>query len=126
MSVVATGTHDMATLRGWWREDEKLRARFAWEMFGVAFPESDLSGGMARRIVEQHLWSPAMWAVFPLQDLMAMDETLRSDDVEGERINVPAVIPFNWRWRMEQSIAELADAGEFSWNLREMVEKAGR
>ncbi len=126
MSVVATGTHDMATLRGWWREDVQERAEFAWEMFGVAFPESELGGEMARRIVEQHLWSPAMWAVFPLQDLMAMDEGLRSKDVEGERINVPAIIPFYWRWRMEMEIADLAEAGEFNWKLRELVETAGR
>ena len=126
MSVVATGTHDLSTLRGWWREDEKTRARFAWDMFGVAFPEKELSGEMARRIVEQHLWSPAMWAVFPLQDLLAIDEGLRSNDVEGERINVPAIIPFYWRWRMETTIGELADAGEFNWKLREMVEAAGR
>lgn len=126
LSVVATGTHDMATLRGWWREDEKVRVRFAWDLFGVAFPEKDLSGSMARRIVEQHMWSPAMWAVFPLQDLLAMDEDLRSNDVEGERINVPAIIPFNWRWRMELTVGELAIAGEFNRKLRELVKRAGR
>ncbi len=126
MSVVATGTHDMSTLRGWWREDEQERARFAWDMFGVAFPEKELGGEMARRIVEQHMWSPAMWAVFPLQDLLAMDENLRSNDVEGERINVPAIIPFYWRWRMEKRISELTKAGEFNWKVRELVELAGR
>lgn len=126
MSVVATGTHDMSTLRGWWREDEKQRAKFAWDMFGVAFPEKDLSGEMARRIIEQHVWSPAMWTIFPLQDLLAMDENLRSNDVESERINVPAIIPFYWRWRMEMNIAELSAAGEFNWKLRELVESAGR
>ncbi len=126
MSVVATGTHDMSTLRGWWREDEKVRARFAWDMFGVAFPESELSGGMARRILDQHLHSPAMWAVFPLQDLLAMDEGLRSNDIEGERINVPAITPFYWRWRMEMPVSELAGATSFTETLRGMVCAAGR
>ena len=126
MSVVATGTHDMSTLRGWWREDEKVRARFAWEMFGVAFPEQDLSPAMAHRIIEQHLWSPAMWAVFPLQDLLAMDGELRSNDVEGERINVPAIIPFYWRWRMEMPITELSGSGRFNRELRELVEASAR
>ena len=126
MSVVATGTHDMSTLRGWWLEDEKVRAKFAWEMFGIAFPGNELSGEIARRIIEQHLLSPAMWAVFPLQDLLAMDENLRSDDIEGERINVPAIIPFIWGWRMELSIQDLANADEFNWKLRELIETAGR
>lgn len=126
MSVVSTGTHDMATLRGWWREDEKVRARFAWEMFGVAFPEKELTGEMARRIIAQHLHSPAMWAVFPFQDLLAMDENLRSNDVEGERINIPAITPFYWRWRMEMTVEELAAAEGFNTKLRGLVETAGR
>ena len=126
MSVVSTGTHDMATLRGWWREDEQVRARFAWEMFGVAFPEKELSPEMASRILEQHMQSPAMWAVFPLQDLLAMDGELRSNDVEGERINVPAIIPFYWRWRMEMAVEDLAAAGDFNGKLRGIAAAAGR
>ena len=126
MSVVSTGTHDMATLRGWWREDEKVRARFAWEMFGVAFPEKELTGEMARRIIEQHMHSPAMWAVFPLQDLLAMDEGLRSNDIEGERINIPAITPFYWRWRMEMTVEELAGAEGFNTGLNGLVKTAGR
>jgi 4-alpha-glucanotransferase len=125
-SVVATGTHDMATLRGWWSEDEKVRARFAWETMRDGFPEEELSGDEARKIIEQHMGSPAMWAVFPLQDLLAMDEGLRSDDIEGERINVPAITPFYWRWRMEICIEKLAGAEEFGAKLREMVSGSGR
>ena len=126
MSVVSTGTHDMETLRGWWREDGKVRARFAWEMFGDAFPEEDLSPEMARRILAQHMHSPAMWAVFPLQDLLAMDGELRSNDIEGERINVPAITPFYWRWRMEITIGDLAAAEDFNEKLADMAAAAGR
>lgn len=126
MSVVSTGTHDMETLRSWWRDDEKVRTRFAWEMFGVAFPEKDLSGEMATRILAQHLQSPAMWAVFPFQDLMAIDERLRDKDIEGERINVPAIIPFYWRWRMKPTIAELSAAAKFNSALGELISSSGR
>lgn len=126
MSVVSTGTHDMETLRSWWRVDEKRRANFAWEMFGEGFPEKELNPAMAQRILEQHMHSPAMWAVFPLQDLLAMDENLRSNDIEGERINVPAIIPFNWRWRMEMGLKELAKSGDFTEKLVKMMEAAGR
>ncbi len=126
MSVVTTGTHDMSTLRGWWCEDDKARARYAWEMFGKAFPEEDLAPETARHILGQHLHSPAMWAVFPLQDLLAMDAELRSDDIGGERINVPAITPFYWRWRMEIPIGKLAGAAGFNRKLKEMVADAGR
>lgn len=126
MSVVTTGTHDMSTLRGWWREDDKARARYAWEMLGKAFPEEDLGADTIRHIIAQHLHSPAMWAVFPFQDLIAMDAKLRSPDIEGERINVPAIIPFYWRWRMEIPIGKLADEKGFNGKLRDMVAEAGR
>lgn len=126
MSVISTGTHDMETLRQWWREDEAVRSKFAWEMFRIAFPEPELSGEMARRIIEQHLASPAMWAVFPLQDLLAMDENLRSHDIEGERINIPAITPFYWRWRMEMNLEELAEKKEFEQGICKLVVDADR
>ena len=126
MSVVTTGTHDMSTLRGWWREDDKARARYAWEMFRKAFPEEDLAPETVGHILAQHLHSPAMWAVFPFQDLIAMDAELRSDDIEGERINVPAITPFYWKWRMEIPIGKLAGAEGFNGKLREMVTESGR
>lgn len=126
MSVISTGTHDMETLRQWWRDDEKVRTRFAREMLEIDSPEPELSGETARRIVRQHLESPAMWAVFPLQDLLAMDEALRTEDIEGERINVPAITPFYWRWRMEMSVEELAKETEFKRGIREMIAEAGR
>lgn len=126
MSVVSTGTHDMETLRQWWSEDENVRTRFAREMLGISSPEPELSGEIARRIIQQHLASPAMWAVFPLQDLLAMNENLRSRDIEGERINVPAITPFYWRWRMEMSIESLAAEDGFKGLMRDMISGAGR
>lgn len=126
MSVISTGTHDMETLRQWWRDDEKVRSRFAREMLGMDLPEPVLSGEIARRIIRQHLDSPGMWAVFPFQDLLAMDETLRSDDIEGERINVPAIASFYWRWRMEMDIDALAKEKGFKQLIRGMISEGGR
>lgn len=126
MSVVSSGTHDMETLRQWWQDDEKVRARFAWEMLADVNPEPVLSGEMARRIIQQLLDSPAMWAVFPLQDLLAMEEKMRSEDIEGERINIPAITPFYWRWRMEMSLEQLRQEADFRQLICEMVADAGR
>jgi 4-alpha-glucanotransferase len=67
-----------------------------------------------------------MWAVFPLQDLLAMDTDLRSADIEGERINGPAISPFYWRWRMEIPVEKLAAEKGFNGMLREMVAAGGR
>jgi len=126
LSVVSPSTHDMSTLRGWWREDAQATAEFAWRMLGVAFPPSELSGELATRIILQHLESPAMWAVFPLQDLLAIDEDLRHPDPDAERINVPAIMPHYWRYRMHLGLAELAAADDFNGRIRRMLQATGR
>ena len=126
MSVVSSSTHDMPTLRGWWEEESQTTANFAWQMLGIVFPESALSGENATRIIQQHLDSPAMWAVFPLQDLLAMDEGLRHPQVDVERINVPAIMPFYWRYRMHLGLDQLAAADGFNSRLRSLIEASGR
>jgi len=126
MSVVSPSTHDMQTLREWWREDREATKDFAWEMFGVASPAEDLSGDLAALIIDQHLRSPAMWAIFPLQDLLAMDEELRHPDAAAERINVPAIMPYYWRYRMHLDLAALAAAEGFNTRLGALVRESGR
>lgn len=126
LSVVSPSTHDMPTLREWWRENPELTGKFAWEMFGISFADADLSGEVASRIIWQHLQSPGMWAIFPLQDLLAIDEVIRNPNVEAERINVPAIMPYNWRYRMHLEIEELTAAEGFNRKLARLVQSSGR
>lgn len=126
LSVVSPSTHDMPTLRGWWREDSLITAHFAWQALGETFPPTELSADFATRIIRQHLHSPAMWAIFPLQDLLAIDEGLRHPDPDAERINVPAIMPYNWRYRMHLGLDELAAADEFNGNITRLLDAAGR
>ena len=126
MSVVSPSTHDMPTLRAWWKEDSHTTAGFAWQMLGVAFPAPELSGEIATRMIWQHLQSPAMWAIFPLQDLLAIDEAIRHPNPEAERINVPAIMPFYWRYRMHLGLDELAAAEGFNRNLTRLIRASGR
>ena len=126
MSVVSPSTHDMSTLRAWWREDPAVVERFVRESFLGGSAEAELSGEMASEILKQHLESPAMWSVFPLQDLLAIDERLRHPDPEAERINVPAIMPFYWRYRMHLGMNELQGAEEFNRRLGRLIAAAGR
>lgn len=126
MSVVSPSTHDMPTLRGWWREDPRVTSKFAWQMLGEPFPQHDLTGEMASRILLQHLHSPAMWTIVPMQDLLAIDENLRLPDPDAERINVPAIMPYYWRYRMHLGLAELAAADEFNAKIARLLKTSGR
>lgn len=126
LSVVSPSTHDMPTLRAWWREDPQRTADFAWQALGIDFPPLDLSGELATRLVHQHLESPAMWVVFLWQDLLAIDETLRHPDPAAERINDPAVMPYHWRYRMHLDLADFAAAGDFKRRIARLLEITGR
>jgi 4-alpha-glucanotransferase len=126
MSVVSPSTHDMPTLRGWWREDLHVTGEFSWHMLGEAFPKTELSGEVAAKILFQHLHSPAMWTIIPMQDLLAIDESLRLADPDAERINVPAIMPYYWRYRMHLGLAELAVADEFNAKITRLLRASGR
>jgi 4-alpha-glucanotransferase len=45
---------------------------------------------------------------------------------KAERINVPAIIPYYWRYRMRLGIDQLAVADGFNRKLRRLIESAGR
>lgn len=126
MSVVSPSTHDMPTLRAWWREDSRTTSRFAWQMFGIEHTPADLTGEIAAKIISQHLQSPAMWAIFPLQDLLAMDEKLRHPHPEAERINVPAIMPYYWRYRMHLDFGQLAASHGFNEKIKHLISASRR
>jgi 4-alpha-glucanotransferase len=126
LSVVSPSTHDMSSLRGWWKEDPLLTSDFARQCLGIDSPPQELTTELAQRIISQHLESPAMWAVFPLQDLLALDETLRHPNPDAERINVPAITPWFWRYRMHLDLSTLHQAKDFNQLLRKLIHRSGR
>jgi 4-alpha-glucanotransferase len=115
----------MTTLRAWWAEDHQRAARFASQMLGIE-SAADLSGEVAAKILWQHLQSPAMWVIVPLQDLLAIDEVHRHPKPEAERINVPAIMPYYWRFRMHLGLDELAAADGLNRKLARLVKMSNR
>ncbi len=127
LSVVTPGTHDMSTLRGWWREDAKLTQKFFNEdLKQTGSAPSECETWIVREIIRQHLASPAMWSIFPLQDLLGMDEKLRRPDVDAERINVPANPKNYWHYRMHLTLEKLGHEDVFRQLVADLVNKAGR
>jgi len=127
LSVCTTSTHDMATIRGWWEENRAATQLFYNQQLGKwgempYFAEP----WVCKEIIVQHLHSPAMWTVFPIQDLLAMDEKLRSIDTHGERINEPANPRHYWKYRMHLSMEQLQKATDFNKLLKILVKESGR
>ncbi len=127
MSVCATSTHDMNPVRAWWEEDRMLSQRFYNDVLGCqgAAPYF-CEPWVCRRIVEQHLYSPSMLAILPLQDWLAMDGALRFEDPNKERINVPAISRHYWRYRMHLTVEQLLAEDSFNDEMRELIVNSGR
>ena len=127
LSVVTPGTHDMSTIRGWWAEDRELTQKNFNRELGLP-GEAPLAAEpwLVQSIVRQHLASPAMWSIFQLQDLLGMDGGLRRTDVAAERINVPAIPNFYWRYRLHLTLEKLLRADEFNSHLAQLLRENGR
>ena len=106
LSVCATSSHDMETLRMQCAEDPK-----PWEV---------------RRMLWDFLDSPSMLAIFPLQDWVAMDPQLRRPDRMAERINEPANPHHHWRFRIHFDLHELLKASELNVAVEGMVKDSRR
>jgi 4-alpha-glucanotransferase len=122
LSVVTPSTHDMSTIREWWLEDRKKTQQFYNEQLcqhGVA-PDTATSQ-VVRSVILQHLASPAMWAVFQLQDFLAMNDCLRLEDPHAERINIPGDPNHYWRFRMHLPIEELINNDTFNQELNYLI-----
>lgn len=62
---------------------------------------------IAEFIINQHMYSPAMWVILPLQDWLAIDGTIRIPDAHADRINVPANPRHFWNYRMHITLENL-------------------
>jgi len=127
LSVVTPSSHDMSTIRGWWEEDRAKTQKFYNTILGH-------DGGapyfceywVVKEIIVQHLYSPAMWAIFPIQDLVGMDSELRRQDVNAEKINVPANPRHYWKYRFHINLEDLIEKEDFNTMLLNMVTESGR
>lgn len=127
LSVCTTSTHDTSTIRGWWEEDRKASQRFYNHQLGHQgeipyFAEP----WICKDIINQHLLSPAMWAIFPLQDLLALSGELRNNNTQDEQINVPSNPKHYWKYRMHIFIEDLIDANEFNRTINLLIKNSGR
>jgi 4-alpha-glucanotransferase len=127
LSVASPSCHDMSTVRGWWEEDTERTQRFYNQLLGhegIAPPVCE--GWISEEVLQQHLFSSAMWAIFPIQDLVAIDHRLKRKDPQAERINDPSDPDNLWQYRFHMNLEDLIKENEFNKNLLKMVQNADR
>jgi len=127
LSVVTPSTHDMSTIRGWWEEDRGVTQRFYNSQLGH-WGEAPYfcDWWICRDILLQHLYSPAMWAIFQMQDLLSISDTVRRENPHEERINVPSNSKFSWRFRLHINMEDLIENDNFNNELKNYIIQSGR
>ncbi|MGG9972680.1 4-alpha-glucanotransferase [Ferruginibacter sp. SUN002] len=127
LSVVTPSTHDMSTIRGWWEEDAVKTQRFYNNELGhYGGAPYFCDAWINKEIVVQHLFSPAMWSIFQLQDILGINDKLRRDNPNDERINVPANPKHYWQYRMHMTFEDLIKETEFNTEFGGLVKASGR
>ena len=81
--IFYSGTHDNQTLVGWCASE---------------FPDED-AREKAHQIIAELMASKAPWVIFPLQDILLLD-----DDA---RLNVPGTIDGNWTWKCDVPLPKI-------------------
>ena len=121
MSVCTTGTHDTSTLRQWWEEDRGISSEYWHRMLheGGDAPYF-CEPWLCEKIIRMHTASPAMLTILPLQDWLSVDGDVRAQDPAAERINVPSIPKYYWRYRMHLPIEELTANRKLTAKLKEL------
>ncbi|KAK3163987.1 hypothetical protein QOZ80_1AG0011050 [Eleusine coracana subsp. coracana] len=127
MTVCAPSCHDCSTLRAWWEEDEGRRSRFYKTVVGSnEEPPSRCTPEVVHFIIQQHFDSPSMWAIFPLQDLLALKDKYTTRPAAEETINDPTNPKHYWRFRVHVTLESLLDDKDIQANIKDLVTSSGR
>ncbi|UCH44932.1 MAG: 4-alpha-glucanotransferase, partial [Nitrospiraceae bacterium] len=88
--IVYTGTHDNNTIRGWFKKelDQEAKNRVA-DYIGHDLQEKNIHWD----IIRLAMMSVASIVIVPMQDILGLGEK--------DRMNLPATLQGNWRWRLK-------------------------
>lgn len=126
-SVCTTSTHDISTIRLWWKEDKSLTQLYYNQILGrVGEAPEECSVELCKQIIMNHLSSPAMLAILPLQDWLALDVTSRNPHADEERINVPSNPHHYWRYRMHLSLEKLLQSENLNREMQQVLQQGKR
>lgn len=127
LNVVTASSHDSSTLRQWWQEDRNFTQKYFNAQLGqYGSAPWDLHPVLSEIIMKQHLYNNSMLAIFPIQEFFATDYHLMNQNQDDERINIPAIFPHYWRYRMHLNLADLKNDTNFNSKIASWIEDCGR
>jgi len=128
LTVCAPSGHDMSTIRGWWIE-EREKVQYFWNHMLLKEGEAPFfcPESVVKSIIDQHMYSPAMLACFPIQDLLAMKPEFNYGiDPKDQQINIPANVRHYWRYRVHIPLEELLATDDLNTHILGLITDCGR
>ncbi|MBV6492653.1 MAG: hypothetical protein LDLANPLL_00650 [Turneriella sp.] len=114
LSLATSSVHDSSNLREWLQNEESYITGI--EKRGGGPSAEDVFTFLSRLYT-----SPSMVVMIPIQDLLALDETLHGAP-EDERINIPGTVSeFNWTYRMPITLEELLSREGLITKVKKLV-----
>ncbi|KAL0316723.1 UNVERIFIED_CONTAM: 4-alpha-glucanotransferase DPE2 [Sesamum radiatum] len=77
-------------------------------------------------VLRQHVEAPSMWAIFPLQDLLALKDKYTTRPAAEETINDPTNPKHYWRYRVHVTVESLLEDKELISSINGLVHGSGR
>lgn len=127
LSVCTTSTHDMSPIRAWWHENSKLTQQYYNEiLWKEGEAPKECTSDLCWQILINHLNSPSILAILPLQDWLSINDKYKKLNPETERINVPAIPDYYWQYRMHLNIEDLIEASDLNDEIKNMIDISQR
>ncbi len=128
MSVAATSSHDISNIRGWWEENKNETQWYYNNILGHKGEAPRVAQeDTVAEVIQQHLDSPSMLCINPIQDYAGMVDNMPHLLPREERINEPSNANNMWRYRVPFNVDHLTTAYHLlSERVKEALEKAGR
>lgn len=127
MTVASPSSHDTSTTRGWYEADAQRRQQFYEEALGgEGKAPAKCTAAVLEHIVQQHMDSTSLLAIFPLQDLLPLSARLPDCAPDKQQINDPTNPQHYWRYRMHVSLEDIQQDGDLRCLLVDMLQAAQR
>lgn len=127
-NVVTPSTHDMPPIRNWWNNEFPVikEAFYKTQLHDSGLVPVIIDETLVCQIIFDHLQSPALWSVFLIQDILAMDNATANPNLVEDIINRPEIAHFYWRYRMHLSVENLLNQEVLNGKIKNFLQLSNR
>ncbi|WP_420422266.1 4-alpha-glucanotransferase [Simkania sp.] len=120
ISMTSVSTHDLDTVRLWWKNRPKEAQDYA-NFMGWTY-EKELSPEHQLEILHDNHHSNSLFHINLLQEYLSLVPELTWEDPEDERINYPGTLkPCNWKYRYKLPLETLTTHSTFNECLKKVL-----